>query len=255
MIDDTAHIYTLSSGDEASQARHLTRTQKKLLDEIEESIRLNGYAPSYRELMTRFGYKSLGAVHRLIRELQKKGHLARPSKRTWRSICLTQENSERNKSDKESRKSSSFRDEPETVLNQGHEVEIIGTVSGNKAPELFLQPKPLSLPLLPHAEKASHPLFYGLLIQDTSFTNEHLLPGDIIIVEPTEDIMPGELVLATTDKESIIGHFFDEGDVVRFKPSPYSHTSSFFQSKKAASQHTQVWGIIIASLRGFSSLL
>lgn len=210
---------------------------------MQEYITLHGHPPSYRELMTELGYSSPGAVYRLIRELEKKGLIAPSDHRSWRSRIPTKINNTQD---------AQF---PHTQLPSDNliEVEIIGSITGGKAPELMSEPQRIVLPprFSSPYESKDQGMLYGLIIKDSAFVSEHLLPEDIVILNPSyNEIPPGTLVFASTPTECIIGHLFQEGEIVRFKSSPYSLNTSIHQAKKRAALETQIWGIIVGSIRG-----
>ncbi len=234
----------------------LTIAQKRVLEHITHSIQERGYAPSYREIMQELGYKSPGAVHRIIRALQEKGYIHISQSQAWRTLAPV--------SVVQEAKTSSNRRE-EQIDNSLFSLEIIGSLIGSKPPELMMSSQSITLPKKLFLERnggrvddleSYQPALYGLIIQDSSFLGEHLLPGDIIIIEPMEDdIKPGDLVLASTPSETIIGHFFNEGEMFRFKSNPYSDLTPLHQGKKRQAIETQIWGVILGSLRGFSFLV
>lgn len=201
----------------------LTPKQKRLFEAIEKYLQQHGSAPTYRELMKILGYRSTGSIYRCMKSLKMKG-LIKESPRSWRNVELVTHSSE----------------ETGTLFM----VDVIGQVSRKSSPELLQKIEQIAIPPNLVSKGAS---VYGLIIQDASFVDEHLLPGDLILVEPTDSIAPGEIVLASTQK-SIIGHFFEEGENIRFRSSPYSSGGTPPSIVVKASE-TQVWGIIVGIIR------
>jgi repressor LexA len=201
----------------------LTSKQKRLVEAIEASLLQHGTAPTYRELMKQLGYRSTGSIYRFMKSLKMKG-VIKDSPRSWRNAELVTRSQE----------------ETGSVIS----VDVIGQVSRKSSPELLQKTHQISIPCSLVGKDVS---VYGLIVQDASFVDEHLLPGDLILVEPTETISPGELVLASTNK-SIIGHFFEEGETIRFRSSPYS-SGGVPPSIVVKAAETQVWGIIVGIIR------
>ncbi len=56
-------------------AERSTRRQKEMLDYVDAFIKEHGYGPSYREVMTALGYKSVSTVAIHINGLISKGYL------------------------------------------------------------------------------------------------------------------------------------------------------------------------------------
>jgi len=204
--------------------KNLSHKQRRILELIEHSIASRGYPPTYRELMQELGYESTGSIYRFIRTLQAKGFLQKSS-RSWRNIQPTK---------------------TQEALLSTAEVEIIGKIYRHKPPELFQQTILASVPS--HFIQQGGSL-YGLLIQDTGFLSEHILPHDLLLVEPTDKPTKGELVLASTD-QTIIGHFFEEEGVIYFRTSPY--TQKGVQTSATTSwDEVQIWGVIVGMIRTF----
>jgi DNA-binding MarR family transcriptional regulator len=67
------------------QKKPLTRKQREILDFVEEFTTAHGYAPSFEEIATRFGYASLATVHEHIENLRSKGYI-RKSHNVSRSL-------------------------------------------------------------------------------------------------------------------------------------------------------------------------
>ncbi len=199
-----------------------TKKQQTVLRAIEEYCNLHHRSPSYRELMESLGYRSPASIWRFVEALKRKG-LIKSEKKQWRSIEL-----------------------PQLRSTSRASIPVIGTVSRGRTPELY--PKAEECPLAREMlSDTGH--FYALRIKDSSFLNEFLLPGDLIVVEATQEVDPGELVLASTD-ETFIGHFFDEGEIIRFRSNPYSLSQANQPNQiKLIAEEVQVWGVIILVIR------
>ncbi len=202
---------------------HLTPKQRLLFEAIEDYSEAHGHPPSYRELAKKLGYASTASIYRFVKSLKKKGVLA-DTPRSWRNL------------------------EP-TKVRPGApsiEIEVIGHISRPKTPELFSKTSFISVPSHIVGKESN---VYGLLIQDTSFIEEHLLPQDLLLVEPVKTIEQGELVLASTD-QTIIGHYFEEEDLVRFRSSPFAKHQTM-TSITIPEVDVQIWGAVIALFRTF----
>ena len=130
------------------------------------------------------------------------------------------------------------------------EVVLIGTIQSEKPPTLFAKTTTFTLPpsLINHTAGC-----YGLILEDSSYKDLHLLPYDLVIVEPRVDIAPGELVIASHN-ETIIGHLFDEGEILQFRASPYSSKSFHENLIRVEADAVHIWGVIIATIRSPSFL-
>lgn len=202
---------------------NITPKERCIISAIEEHTSKHGSPPSYRELMAYLGYKSIGSIYRFVLSLKKKG-VIKDLPRSWRSTELLTTT--------------------KSCTGDVIEIEIIGGIVKAKPPELFPKSHTTTIPSHLVGKDAQ---IYGLIIQDASFVEEHILPGDLILVEPSNEASPGDLVLASTQK-SIIGHFFEEGAHIRFRSSPYS-TAGAVSSIVVKAEDTQIWGIIVGLIR------
>lgn len=200
----------------------LTIKQKAVYDAIIRYSEQHGHPPSFRELVEELGYRSTGSIYRLVKSLKAKGILEQ-SPRSWRNMVPA--TSERLTGD---------------VIS----VEIIGRISRHRPPELLSTTETVALPVS-LVSPETH--VYGLTIQDASFLDEHILPGDLILVEPTDTFQPGELVLASTN-QTIIGHYYEEDTSIRLRSSPYT-TNDMATSILLKADETQVWGAIVGLIR------
>lgn len=212
-----------------------TPKQKALLTAIETHTKQHGRPPSYKELQQTLGYTSTASIWRFVQALKKKGLLENESSH-WYSLHPLSQSEQQDGS-------SSFLD-----------IELIGHIVREKPPVLFAKTIPFQLPAALVNHKAG---CYGLIIEDTSYRDVHLLPHDLLIVEPrdgaSETINPGELVIAS-HSETIIGHLFDEGEIVQFRSSPYSTKTIHDNFIRIEASSIHIWGVIIASIRSLAFL-
>lgn len=204
----------------------LTPKQQAVLQAIEEMIRIEGRPPSYKELQEKLGYSSTASIWRFVSSLKKKGLILEKS-RQWHSL-LPQKTTPL-----------------ATHLDELLQVEIIGHIFRDKPPVLWMKSASIQLPA---ALLRNKPGCYGLIIEDASYLDLHLLPHDLVVVDPQAEIVPGELVLAS-NKETIIGHLFEEGELLQFRSSPYSTKTLPEKRSSIMQDDVHIWGVIIASIR------
>lgn len=66
-----------------------SKKQHEVLDFIAGFIELNGYGPSYREIMKALEYKSVSTVAAHVSALITKGYLEKPDQYSARSLAIT----------------------------------------------------------------------------------------------------------------------------------------------------------------------
>lgn len=210
----------------------ITPKQQAVLEAIQAFHARHGRAPSYKELQTRLGYNSTASIWRFVQSLKKKGLILEES-RQWHSLQAT-----------------TAHKDPLLAASSMLEVVLIGNIQSDKPPTLFAQTTTFTLP----ASLVNHTAgCYGLILEDSSYTDLHLLPYDLVIVEPRIDIAPGELVIAS-NHETIIGHLFDEGELLQFRSSPYSSKTFHDSLMRVEADTIHIWGVVIATIRSLSFL-
>ncbi len=159
-------------GSTQSKSR-LSRRQQQILEFIRESVEARGFPPSIREIGEAVGLSSSSTVHSHLRSLETKGYLRRnPSKP--RSIELL--------------------DGPKGSRVRLVELPVGAPQSGDGAgPQ-----KTISLPLELAGSKESF-----LFPVSEAYRQEAIVPGDLVIVNRSEEFAEGDMVLKR-DGEAVV---------------------------------------------------
>jgi repressor LexA len=171
----------------------LTKRQKEILDFVTGFIEDNGYSPSMEEIAEHFQFASLNAVFKHLEALESRGHLHRDSNRA-RSIQLSQE-------------------DPVGLQS----LPLLGYVAAGQPIEAVSSPENLQVPdeFLPRKGR-----YYVLQVQGQSMIDEHIQDGDYVVIESRETAIPGEMVVALVDDESVtLKKFYREGQHIRLQPA------------------------------------
>lgn len=202
----------------------LTHKQQKIADFIDEFHTSKGYAPSFREISTHFGFSSLGTVYNHIKALKRKGILKQDSYFP-RSLAL------------------SLR-EPENLIQSSHEFPLVATIKEGQRLEWISHPTYLTIPswMVPKEEDV-----YLIKIENEGLKEESLLTNDLLVIaikKPEE----GERVLALVEEKfSIIKKLFYDEDFFRFESS-----STDIAPYRLRQQHVEIIGVICGIIRLFS---
>lgn len=176
----------------------LNERQRQIVLFIQEFIQRHEHAPSYREIMHHFGYSSVSSVAKQLAILKRKRVLeTTPGRR--RSLALMP---------------------PPSLVSQTTngelELPFIGQLYLGAALELFSKIQSITLPrlLVPAPENT-----YVLRIKGSGGTKEHMLEGDLLLVESRQEISSGELILYLTKKmkHSGIRSYHPEGKHIRLE--------------------------------------
>ena len=176
----------------------MTKRQRQIVDYIQEYISENGYSPSYREIMRHFGFSSLGSVYKHISVLKRRGIL-NAEKNSARSVVLATP------------------ERPSVAPGSVVEVPFLGIIAAGVPIETFPQAGTITVPsgMVSDARKS-----YVLQVRGDSMIDDHILDGDLIVVEARSTANPGETVVALLNRsETTLKRYHPEGEYVRLEPA------------------------------------
>lgn len=205
----------------------LTKRQKEVLDVISTYVEQHGYSPSFEELASTLGLASLATVHKHILALESKNYVKRSYNQS-RSIEVTEK----------------YFDEVRRYGSAAHAggVPLLGRIAAGSPVESFPQQEKLDL-----GELASGHDTYALQVRGESMIDDHICNGDYVVVEKTDRVRDGEIVVALVDgSETTLKRFYDEGDEVRLQPA-----NSEMQPIRVPKKSVQVQGRVLAVLRKY----
>lgn len=173
----------------------ITEKQKEILEYIKECILKKGYPPTVREICERVKLKSTSSVHSHLEQLEKNGYIHRdPTKpRTIEIIDDT------------------FNLTRREIVN----VPLIGTVAAGApilAEENIENYYPIPAELLPNTET------FMLKVKGNSMIDAGIFEGDRVIVEKTEAVENGDIVIALVDDSATVKRFYREQGHIRLQP-------------------------------------
>jgi repressor LexA len=186
----------------------LTKRQKEVMEFITGFVRDNGYSPSYEELAAGLQLASVATVHKHISSLEAKQYLNRAYNQS-RSLQVT------NRYLQEQR-----RMEPaaRAMLRQKQslsEIPLLGRIAAGAPIESV--PTDASLRF---SDFTGNDSTFALEVRGDSMIDDHICSGDFVLVEKTNSVRNGEIVVALVDgAESTLKRYFDEGGRVRLQPA------------------------------------
>ncbi len=184
----------------------LTRRQKEVLEFIVGFINSNGYSPSFEEIAGGVGLASIATVHKHLTALDSKGYLKRSFNQS-RALDVAP---------KYFRELRQQRQNAAIIPMPQPETLLLGTIAAGQPIETYPQPETLSF-----AQFTGSKDVYALEVRGESMIEDHIMPGDYVLVERTDRIRDGEIVVALVDgAESTLKRFHREpGDKVRLQPA------------------------------------
>jgi len=176
----------------------LTRRQRQVLDFVSGFLRENGYSPSYDEIAEGMQLASLATVHKHLTGLCSKGYLKRGINQS-RSLDLGPQYF----ADQRRR-----RQERAQQPQPAPELPLEGRIAAGKLVEAEANRESLSF-----ADFLGQPNRYALEVQGDSMIDDHILSGDFVLVERTEQARDGEIVVALVGgSETTLKRFYREPD-------------------------------------------
>lgn len=205
----------------------LTPRQKQVLDFLVDFTQEKGYSPSYEEIGQALNLSSLATIHKHVSSLEEKGYVRRKYNES-RSI----EVSEDYKRSERARKSES-----------AAEVPLLGRIAAGQPVEAIAGHETLNF-----SDYAQSPETYALQVRGDSMIEDHILSGDYVLVERTNEARDGEIVVALVDgAETTLKRFYREaGGVARLQPA-----NSTMQPIRVPMDRLQLQGRVLAVLRKY----
>lgn len=200
----------------------LTKRQKELLDFIKAFIEKQEYAPTIAEIKKEFGINSPATVHQHLKNLEDKNAISRIPNR-HRSIELVQEKAK---------------------SPDGVRVPILGSIAAGDPIEPYPDVDTASLP----AEMVDGEGTFLLRVRGDSMINDHILDGDMVVVNKSETAQPGQTVVALIDgREATLKRYYPENGKIRLQPANPEIEPMIFDASKV-----QIQGIVTGIIRKLS---
>ncbi len=198
---------------------HLTKRQKEIYDFIREYLEAEGYAPSLEEIGARFQLSSVATVHKHVQNLVEKGLLRKAWNRS-RSIEVVEEQG-----------------------SQAIEVPLLGQVAAGMPIEAVSTDDTISVP----AEMIGRRKCYALRVSGDSMIEDHIVDGDIVLLEPRKEPREGETVVALVRHQDVtLKRYYQNGAMVRLAPA-----NSDLKPMEFPAEDVEFQGVVIGLLRNY----
>lgn len=171
------------------------------MDFLSKFIHQHGYSPSYEEIASGLGLASLATVHKHIQALESKQYLRRSYNHS-RSLEI----GDRFFAEEKARR-------PQT---SGPAVPLMGRIAAGQPVEAIANPETLHF-----ADFADAANVYALEVRGESMIEDHICSGDFVLVEQTNSVKNGDIVVALVDgNEATLKRYYAEPDGrVRLQPA------------------------------------
>jgi len=184
----------------------LTRRQKQIYDFLANFIRENGYSPSFEEIGSALGLRSLATVHKHVSNLEAKGLVKRDYNRS-RSIDVLP---------MRPRRAPAVAPPPADAKEIANfSLPLLGRIAAGGPIEQFVNPETISLNDFSRSKDV-----FVLEVNGESMKDDHILTGDYVLVERAQQANDGEIVVALVEgAESTLKRIYREGAKVRLQPA------------------------------------
>lgn len=182
----------------------LTPRQKEVLDFLVNFVEDNGYSPSFEEIAAGLKLASLATVHKHISALEGRGYLKRGFNQS-RSLDVSADYVSQHK-----------RAKLVATQPQRFEVPLAGKIAAGVPVDATQQQETLSF-----GDFLGNESTFALQVRGESMIDDHIMHGDFVLVEKTDRVRDGEIVVALVDgNETTLKRFYREADgVARLQPA------------------------------------
>lgn len=220
-------------------ASHLASRQRLVLESIVAYLQEQGYPPSIQQLCQRCGLKSTSTVHYHLTALKQQGliHWNPAEKR-----ALTVNPALLEGLDTMPRSNFYSSSSPSAPSNSVVKLPLLGTIAAGSP----LQTIPDSVEHFDLSSDLCPTGCYALRVKGLSMIEDHIMDGDIVIINPNAPVRDGDVVVALVEGESAtLKRIYREQNGVRLQPANSSMDAIF-------SQNVDVQGKVESILRRFS---
>jgi repressor LexA len=186
----------------------LTPKQSRLLEYLISTLKDNRVSPSFDEMRQFLGLSSKSGVHRLISSLEERGFIKRLHNKA-RAIKILQE--------EESLPADISSSGIESNGNS-YKIFIYGSIAAGTPVEAIQQSEGhLNVPIDMIKNNNQH---YALKVSGESMINAGILDGDVAILEKTNEVVNGDIVVALIDgQEATLKRFRKKTNSIALEPA------------------------------------
>jgi repressor LexA len=199
----------------------LTKRQKEVLDFVSFYTDEYGYAPTIKEICSRFSLSSVATVHKHLTRLEEKGYIERTPNAS-RSLSLV---------DREG-------------AHKSVELPLLGFIAAGKPIDSVEQPESLSVP----EDMLGRGKTFVLRVKGNSMIDEQIKDGDYVIVKERNHAENGETVVALLNGEEVtLKKYYREDSRIRLQPANPEVEPIYVEEEEVTVQ-----GVVIGIMRKYS---
>lgn len=200
----------------------LYKRQRQIVDFIAQYIQKNGYSPTLKEIADALGVSSLATIHEHLQALQRK-KIIKKHEGTVRGIELV--------------------DRTFIKINDTVDLPFMGYIAAGSPLETAADTNAtfkVSPELISGKKRA-----YVLQVKGKSMIEDHIEDGDYIVVEETESVSNGDIVVALLDNGlATVKRFYKEVTRIRLEPANSAMSPIY-------ATNVQIQGRVVGLIRKF----
>jgi len=205
----------------------LTKRQKEVLDYLVNFMNKHGYSPSFEEIARALKLTSLATVHKHLSTLETKGFVRRGynQSRSIEVMQLPKPVSE------------------QVIARRVTDLPLVGRIAAGQPVEAIEDKESLSLADFTRGQNN-----FVLQVKGESMRDDHILDGDYIVVEQTQVVNPGEIVVALVGGEdaTLKRYYREPGGKIRLQPA-----NAEMAPIVVSAQEVKIQGRVIGVLRKY----
>jgi repressor LexA len=201
----------------------LYKRQRQIVDFLAQYIQRNGYSPTLREIADALGVSSLATVHEHLQALERK-HVIRRHEGSARGIELI--------------------DRTFIKMTESVDLPVLGFIAAGQPIEPHTDPN-ASFKVSPEMITGKR-RSYVLQVKGESMIEDHIADGDYVVIEETQAVNDGDIVVALLDNGlATLKRFYKELTRVRLEPANSSMSPIY-------ATNVQIQGRVVGLIRKFT---
>lgn len=200
----------------------LYKRQRQIVDYLAQYIQRNGFSPTLREIADALGVSSLATVHEHLQALERK-HIIRRHEGSARGIELI--------------------DRTFVKMTESVDLPVLGFIAAGQPIEPHTDPN-ASFKVSPEMISGKR-RSYVLQVKGESMIEDHIADGDYVVIEETQAVNDGDIVVALLDNGlATLKRFYKEMTRVRLEPANSTMSPIY-------ATNVQIQGRVVGLIRKF----
>ena len=198
----------------------LTAAQERVYRFVREYMQQHGRAPSYEEIRSHLGFRSLNAVSKHLKQLEQRGYLQSPWQNRKRAIELL----------------------PLRTGAGAATIPFLGIVAAGTPIEAIEIPESIEVPenFLGRGNN------FALRVRGDSMIDDGIRDGDILIISRQPHAGNGQTVVALVHGEATVKRFYLHGEEIELRPA-----NSEMEPIQVPAGDVQIVGTVVGLLRHY----